>query len=161
MSKEIRFESNLPEILRFFRNYSRLTLSELSEQIDLRKSHISECENNRKSITFVTLSKYSKMFGVDVSEILYLAEKLSESTSISLNNLIGDSAIRSYNMKLFVDGFCNREKLRQSLSVKEHEEYLDVCDQKEHEEYFTVTQQGAKRRDRTDYDGQGDRTKEV
>lgn len=72
----------LNEALRLVRVYHDLTQSELSRDLQISNSYLSEIEAGKKQPTLDVLAKYSERFDVPVSSLLFFSEKLSENGAI-------------------------------------------------------------------------------
>lgn len=66
----------LNEALRLIRVYHDLTQTQLSYELSVSNSFISEIESGRKQPTLELLSKYSKKFDIPVSSLLFFSEQL-------------------------------------------------------------------------------------
>lgn len=65
------------EALRLMRVYHDLTQTELSERLQLSKSYLSELESGKKQPTLEVLKKYSDLFDVPVSSLLFFSENIN------------------------------------------------------------------------------------
>ncbi len=68
----------LNEALRLIRVYHDLSQSELSSEMGISNSYLSELEAGKKQPTLDILSKYSKQFDIPTSSLLFFAEKMGE-----------------------------------------------------------------------------------
>ncbi len=66
----------LNEALRLIRVYHDLTQTQLSYELGVSNSFISEIESGRKQPTLELLSKYSRKFDIPVSSLLFFSEQL-------------------------------------------------------------------------------------
>lgn len=62
--------------LRLLRLYLGLSQKELSAELDLSQSMISEIEKGSKSVSMEVLEKYSNQFDIRMSKLLFFAEEL-------------------------------------------------------------------------------------
>lgn len=89
---------NLSKALKLLRAYHRVPLVQISIPMGVCHSHLSELENDRRSVTLNGLEIYSTFFKIRVSTLVYFAEELSK--------LPGD-APEVDRMKVFVEA-CER-----------------------------------------------------
>lgn len=54
------------------------TASELSSLLTISKSYLSEIENNKKQPSLDLLRKYSEIYGIKLSSLILLSEKIEE-----------------------------------------------------------------------------------
>lgn len=66
----------LNEALRLIRVFHDLKQVELAEKIGVSKSYISEIENKNKNPSLDILQKYSEVFNIPISAIMFFAEEL-------------------------------------------------------------------------------------
>lgn len=66
----------LNEALRLVRVYHDLSQSQLSSELGVSNSHLSEVEAGKKSPSLDLLGKYSQRFDVPVSSLLFFSETL-------------------------------------------------------------------------------------
>lgn len=64
----------LNEALRLMRVFHDLTQKELAEKLGISKSHLSEIESGKKIPTLDLLKRYSDVFDVSMSSIMFFAE---------------------------------------------------------------------------------------
>ncbi|MDB5554463.1 MAG: transcriptional regulator [Rhizobium sp.] len=64
------------DALRLLRLYLGLSQKELSTQLEMSQSMISEIENGSKSVSIEVLEKYSTKFEIRMSNLLFFAEEL-------------------------------------------------------------------------------------
>lgn len=67
----------LNKALRLMRVFHDLSQKELAEKLGISKSHLSEIEAGKKTPTFELLNRYSKIFDIPVSSILFFSENLN------------------------------------------------------------------------------------
>lgn len=70
----------LSEALRLLRVYHDLKQKELAAQLEISNSHISEIESGIKKPSMETIEKYSELFKVPVSSIMFFAEQIDKSS---------------------------------------------------------------------------------
>lgn len=58
------------------RTYHDLSQTELSKELGISNSHLSELESGKKQPTIELLGKYSKRFDIPLSSILFFSENL-------------------------------------------------------------------------------------
>ncbi len=63
--------------LRLIRQFHGLQQRELSEQLGISKSYLSEIENGRKTVSYSLLQNYSEIFEIPTSSLVFLSETLS------------------------------------------------------------------------------------
>lgn len=64
------------EALRLVRVYHDLTQTQLSQQLQISNSHLSELESGKKQPTLEVLKKYSEFFDIPVSSLLFFSENI-------------------------------------------------------------------------------------
>ena len=62
------------------RVFHDLSQKELAEKLGISKSHLSEIEAGKKTPTLELLNRYSKIFDIPVSSILFFSENLNNHT---------------------------------------------------------------------------------
>lgn len=67
----------LNEALRLIRAYHDVTQTQLCTQLGISNSYLSEIESGKKQPTLDLLGKYSDLFNVPVSSLLFFSENLS------------------------------------------------------------------------------------
>lgn len=68
----------LSEALRLVRAYHDISQSELSSQLGISNSYLSELESGKKQPTLDVLGRYSEYFGIPVSSLLFFSENLHQ-----------------------------------------------------------------------------------
>ncbi len=68
--------SKLHEVLKRLRVFNQMTQSEVAEKLGVSKSQVSEIEAAKRNISAKVVQKYSDIFGINVSLIYLLSEKL-------------------------------------------------------------------------------------
>jgi transcriptional regulator with XRE-family HTH domain len=71
----------LNKALRLMRVFHDLTQKELAGKLDISNSHLSEIESGKKQPSIALLERYSQVFGIPISSILFFSENLGESRS--------------------------------------------------------------------------------
>lgn len=71
----------LNSALRTIREIHRLQQSEMAEKLHISRSHLSEIESGKKSISVELLSRYADAFDVPASTFLSFAEALEGTSS--------------------------------------------------------------------------------
>lgn len=69
------------EALRLIRVFHDLKQFELADRLGVSKSHISEIEKGYKTPSFDLIEKYSRLFNLPMSAILFFAEELPNAKS--------------------------------------------------------------------------------
>jgi transcriptional regulator with XRE-family HTH domain len=67
----------LNEALRLIRVYHDVNQSEMAEKLGISKSYLSEIESGRKKPTLDLIDKYSEIFKVPVSSIMFFSENMN------------------------------------------------------------------------------------
>lgn len=67
----------LNEALRLMRVFYDLTQKDLAEKLGISKSHLSEIESGKKTPTLNMLERYSEVFDIPVSSIMFFSENLN------------------------------------------------------------------------------------
>lgn len=67
----------LNEALRLIRAYHDVTQTQLCSQLGISNSYLSEIESGKKQPTLDLLGKYSEIFNVPVSSLLFFSENLT------------------------------------------------------------------------------------
>ena len=66
------------ETLRYLRVFNDYTMVQLSQELQLSQSYISEIENGRKQPTLQVIDKYSEFFNIKPSTIMLFSESLDQ-----------------------------------------------------------------------------------
>lgn len=72
----------LNEALRLMRVFHDMKQKELAEKLGISKSHLSEIESGKKVPTLALLNRYSEVFGIPVSSIMFFSENLKNGVKI-------------------------------------------------------------------------------
>lgn len=70
----------LNEALRLIRVFHDLSQKELAEKLGISKSYFSEIEAGKKTPTLALLNRYSEVFDIPVSSIMFFSENLNNDT---------------------------------------------------------------------------------
>lgn len=68
----------LSEALRLMRVFHDLKQQELAEKLGMSKSYLSELESGKKTPSMEVVQRYSELFDIPASSILFFSENLSE-----------------------------------------------------------------------------------
>lgn len=71
------------EALRLIRVYHDINQSQLSMDLGISKSHLSEIESGKKKPTLELLEKYSERFGLPVSSLVFFSENIERPARMS------------------------------------------------------------------------------
>lgn len=66
----------LNQALRLIRSYHDLSQTELASELSISNSHLSEVESGKKQPSLELLNKYSTLFDIPLSSILFFSENL-------------------------------------------------------------------------------------
>src|SRR5580658_6605808 len=80
--------------LRLIRVFHNIKQGNLAEMLGISQSHLSEIEAGHKQPTLELLQKYSEVFDLPVSSILYFAEKRDSKKSSKITNAISSKALQ-------------------------------------------------------------------
>lgn len=84
----------LNEALKLIRVFHNLKQGALADKLDIAQSHLSEIEAGSKQPTMELLEKYSAVFGMPVSSILYFAEKKDSKSPDTVSDAIAAKALQ-------------------------------------------------------------------
>lgn len=76
------------EALRLLRLYCGLSQIELSKELGISQSMISDIEGSRKNVTLDILEKYSSALNIRMSQLLFFAEEIQEQPPKNRGKLI-------------------------------------------------------------------------
>ncbi len=68
--------------LKTIRHFHGLTQAELALKLDMSKSYLSEIESGKKSVGYKLLEKYSEIFDIPVSSLVFLSENIEDADTI-------------------------------------------------------------------------------
>ncbi|MCC1498313.1 helix-turn-helix domain-containing protein [Alcanivorax sp. 1008] len=68
--------------LKTIRQFHGLTQAELASKLSMSKSYLSEIESGKKSVGYDLLERYSEIFDVPVSSLVFFSENIEEAGSI-------------------------------------------------------------------------------
>ena len=77
-SSEIHRMERLGAALRSLRVFHDLSQTQTAEKVEISKSFLSELESGKKEPTLALLSRYSQVFAVPLSSLLFFAEQMEE-----------------------------------------------------------------------------------
>lgn len=68
--------------LKVIRQYHKFKQVELSEELGISKSYLSEIESGKKTVSLDILEKYSSVFDIPVSSLLFFSENMENDKGI-------------------------------------------------------------------------------
>lgn len=71
----------LSEALRLIRVFHDLKQQDLADKLEVSKSHISEIESGKKTPSLELIGKYSSVFGIPSSSIMFFGENIGDVSS--------------------------------------------------------------------------------
>jgi len=94
----------LAKALRLIRVFHDLKQVELAEKIGVSKSYISEIESDKKKPSIQIIEKYSIIFKIPVSSIMFFSERIDNSQEGSkIENMRGIIAEKIIKILSFID----------------------------------------------------------
>ena len=72
------FDHSLSEALRLLRVYNDISQKEMAKKLDISTSYLSEVEKGKKEPTMTLIRKYSVLFSISASVILFFSENLQK-----------------------------------------------------------------------------------
>lgn len=81
------------QALRLIRSYHDLSQTEMSQSLNLSNSYLSEIESGKKQPSMEILRKYSDLFSLPLSSILFFSENLEGKPSSKMRVKIAQKAI--------------------------------------------------------------------
>ena len=85
------------DALRLMRVFHNIKQGDLADSLDISQSHLSEIEAGRKQPTFELLEKYSLVFKMPVSSIVFFAEEKDRKSAPNANPEIAKKALQMLN----------------------------------------------------------------
>ena len=82
------------DALKLVRVYHNLKQKQLAKALELSPSHLNEIESGKKQVTMDVLEKYSKVFKIPTSSLLYFAERKGQHGEKGVVNPIAAKAIK-------------------------------------------------------------------
>jgi len=82
--------------LKTIRQFHSLTQAELALKLDMSKSYLSEIESGKKSVSFDLLEKYSGLFDIPISSLVFFSENLEKTDSIpeKFRSVVADKILK-------------------------------------------------------------------
>jgi transcriptional regulator with XRE-family HTH domain len=77
----------LSEALRLIRVFHDLSQKKLSEKLEISKSYISEIESGKKVPTLELLNRYSELFNIPISSIMFFSESIDSKENRKIERL--------------------------------------------------------------------------
>lgn len=69
--------------LKIIRQYHKMKQTELSEKLGISKSYLSEIESGKKPVSYNLLEKYSLIFDIKTSSLVFFSESLGQKNKLS------------------------------------------------------------------------------
>lgn len=85
------------EVLQRMRKIYGYKAIEMSKKLGISNSYLSEIENNKKQPSLELLEKYSNVFGIKVSSLILMSEKLDDSSNNNSEDFIRRAMIKMVN----------------------------------------------------------------
>lgn len=63
--------------IKLFRQYNKMTQSEVAEHLSISKSYVSEIESGKKTINMELLEKFAGLYEMPVSSLVFFSESLA------------------------------------------------------------------------------------
>lgn len=83
------------EALRLVRVFHDMTQSALAEKLEISKSYLSEIEKGeKKKVSLELLEKYSTVFNLPMSSLLFFAEQLDESREEKARKVVATKVLK-------------------------------------------------------------------
>lgn len=67
--------------IKLFRQYNKMTQSEVADHLLISKSYVSEIESGKKTINMELLKKFAGLYDMPVSSLVFFSESLSTTES--------------------------------------------------------------------------------
>lgn len=77
----------LHRALKLIRVFHEMSQKELAERLDISRSHISELESGKKKPSYDLLEKYSEVFDVPVSNLIFFSEYIENTQEFEVSSL--------------------------------------------------------------------------
>jgi transcriptional regulator with XRE-family HTH domain len=87
----------IEDALRLIRVFHNLKQGDLAKNLGISQSYLSEVETGAKQPTLELLEKYSDVFSIPVSSILYFSERKGEKSPERLSDAIASKALQMLN----------------------------------------------------------------
>ncbi|MEH2223111.1 helix-turn-helix transcriptional regulator [Nostoc sp.] len=101
----------LNEALRLMRVFHDLAQKELAEKLGISKSYLSEIESGKKVPTLDLLNRYSEVFDIPVSSIMFFSESLNKDVRTEkLRTFVSSKIIAILNFIAERSGHSHAEK---------------------------------------------------
>lgn len=69
--------------LRIIRQYHNMKQAELSEKLGISKPYLSEIESGKKAVSYDLLERYSEIFNIKTSSLVFFSESLDSKNKLS------------------------------------------------------------------------------
>ncbi|WP_018414806.1 helix-turn-helix domain-containing protein [Teredinibacter turnerae] len=98
--------------LKLIRQFHEMTQQELAEKLDISKSYLSELESGKKTVSYELIEKYSKIFDISASSLVFFSESISSDDNES-KHLKKFRQVASNKVLNILEWFVGREKAAQ------------------------------------------------
>ncbi|MBE9174312.1 helix-turn-helix transcriptional regulator [Synechocystis salina LEGE 06155] len=92
----------LHKALKLMRVFNQIKQKDLAQYLDISRSHLSEIESGKKRPSVDLLEKYSEVFDVPMSNIIFFSEYIEDGTTIETQKLRTIFASKIVSMMEFV-----------------------------------------------------------
>ena len=79
----------ISKVLRLIRQFHKMSQLELAAKLDISKSYLSELESGKKTVSLALLEKYSSIFDIPASSLVFLSETLSHENPKKFSDRFG------------------------------------------------------------------------
>lgn len=89
--------------IKLFRQYNKMTQSEVADHLFISKSYISEIESGKKTVNMDLLEKFASLYDMPVSSLVFFSESLSSPESQvpkKFRNFVSDKVLNVLEWKI-------------------------------------------------------------
>ncbi len=89
--------------IKIFRQYNKMTQSEVADCLSISKSYVSEIESGKKTINMELLEKFAGLYDMPVSSLVFFSESLSKpehQIPKKFRNFVSDKVLKVLEWKI-------------------------------------------------------------